>query len=180
MYDVDDANENDFEKSISNKIDQILSINSLAPQNTAKRNSWVNPIKIKLFNSTNNLTTTKSTEKLSNGNLSSSSNNLLSIMDGRGYHASRENRFSLSVDKFQQGQLLSKTNLREDLKGKSQSDLTALKNTGLSNSMYNMSRSSSIYSNELDCTEINKYRIEKSQLNGLFALPTKKILISPF
>jgi hypothetical protein len=170
--------------------------NELMPN--LKRHSMITPITIKLFNSSSNKETANNSNSqtfsknlsVSNVNLnqnglnipsptknininltktstSPSSNNLTVNQVYSSSPRPNESRFSLSIDKFGQNQLF---NLLE-VKRKSQSDLLAIKTAGLSASMFNMSRSCSLNSNELDCLDLKKINIvSKSQLNGLFEI----------
>lgn len=169
--------------------------NDLMPN--LKRHSMITPITIKLFNSSsnkesaNNSNSQALSKNLSVSNVNLNQNNGLNIPSptkninnnltktgtspssnnltvNQVYSSSprpNESRFSLSIDKFGQNQLF---NLLE-VKRKSQSDLLAIKAAGLSASMFNMSRSCSLNSNELDCLDLKKINtVSKSQLNGLF------------
>jgi hypothetical protein len=190
LYDADDLydgstlenddNENQFDMSMSNERESNELLNDTATVAKSKQSNTApnNQKKASPLYSKNNMS--GSHANISNLALANMSNvahnsvlNLNSLTPNYNQASSgtKESRLSLSIERFGQG-LLSKTELSNmsEAKRKSQPDLMNMKASGLSNSMYNMSRSSSLNCNDLEAN-IDLKRINqtnKSLLNGIF------------
>ncbi len=175
--------------NLANKIPLNIDLKPNPPQ---KRNSLVSPVSIRSFNSianlaskndsSNNVPVISSTRPNNNFmKLPPAYPSLLSANSSLPNCASREKRFSFSVEKFGQSLLPPKSSVAHIFdKNKSYLDLSQNKstlglgllmsnsNSNLNGSINNISRSCSLYNYELDYVELKKMQITNttSLMNG--------------
>jgi hypothetical protein len=166
---------------------------NISEQEHQKRNSLVSPVSIRSYNSITNLAS-KKTDSSSNIPIISTTPPAKSFMKLPPPYppavnttlpngASREKRFSFSVEKSGQSLVPPKSGLANmfdknksffDLSPNKMSSLgfgltTSSSNSNLNGSVNNMSRSCSLYNYELDFVELKKMQISNtiSQMNGI-------------